>query len=46
MINRFSVPVTLFNEFGDKCEKDLQDKSSDHLVVILAAAKISLYDGD
>lgn len=45
MPNRFSIPVTLFNEFGESCEKELTKVSDQTTVMVIAAAKISLFDG-
>lgn len=44
-MNRYTIPITLFNEFGDACETKLDESSNETVVMILAAAKISSYDG-
>lgn len=36
--------ITLFNEFGDSCESKMDERSNETVAMILAAAKISVYD--
>lgn len=42
---RDEVNVTLFNEFGKEFESLLQAAEEEHVVVILACAKVNKYEG-
>lgn len=42
---RYTVPVTLFDDFGVQFAEELEDCKQTEIYIIIAAAKVGLYEG-